>query len=65
LPYLDGPSIEWIHDAPGGGSVRILWLIPITPEELAFAIEHGVEAIESTFEQCGFNYADPDRPSVV
>lgn len=65
LPYLDGPRLEWLHDAPGGGSVRVLWLIPITPEELAYALKNGVAAIESKLEASGFNYADPDRPSVV
>lgn len=61
LPYLDGPSLEWL-DAP---RVRFLWLIPITIEEREFKIAHGMDALEERFEQSGFNFLNPRRPSVI
>jgi len=64
LPYLDGPDLEWLHLSKEC-SVRFLWLVPITPEELAFKIEHGVEALEARLEQAGVDYLDPQRSSVV
>jgi hypothetical protein len=61
LPYLDGPALEWGVNR----KLRCLWLIPITPEELAFKNESGIEALEKRFEQAQFDYADRARPSVV
>jgi hypothetical protein len=64
LPYLDGPDLEWLR-LPDGNSVRFLWLIPVTAEEVAFKTEFGVEALEVRFEETGLNYLDPIRSSVV
>lgn len=61
LPYLFGPSLEW-QDEP---DVRFLWLIPVTPEEVAFKKSHGIEALEARFEELQFNYLDPMRESVI
>jgi len=61
LPYLDGPTLEWLAEP----SVRFLWLIPITPGEVLFKKEHGLEALEERFESERFNFLDPLRPSVV
>lgn len=64
LPYLDGPSLEVLTLA-SSKVVRLLWLVPITPEEVAFKKQHGLEALESRLEKVGFNYADPMRASVA
>ena len=63
LPYLDGQDLELFR--LGSDLVRCLWLIPVTSREVAFKKEHGLEALEQRFEEVGFNYADPSRPSVV
>lgn len=61
LPYLDGPSLEWMPDR----SVRFLWVIPITLAERNFKIAHGLNALEDRFESTRFDYLDPHRPSVI
>lgn len=63
LPYLDGPSLEWLED--GNRKVRFLWLIPITGDEVAYKKQHGLEALESRLEASNFNYLDPARHSVA
>lgn len=64
LPYLDGPKLEWLQIADTD-SARFLWLIPVTSEEVGFKKTYGLEALEAQFEQTGFNYLDPLRPSVI
>lgn len=61
LPYLDGPSLEWMV-AP---AVRCLWLIPITEEEREFKKSAGTEALEQRLEAAQFDYLDPFRRSVI
>jgi hypothetical protein len=61
LPYLDGPALERL-DAP---SVRFLWLIPVTEDEVSFKKRNGLEALEQRFEDMPFDYLDPLRVSVV
>ncbi|MDP1825629.1 MAG: suppressor of fused domain protein [Archangium sp.] len=61
LPYLDGPSVEWMAEP----AVRCLWLIPITEEEREFKKSRGGEALERRFEAAQFDYLDPFRGSVV
>lgn len=61
LPYLDGPSLEWMESP----RVRFLWLIPVTPQEVEFKKRHGLEALEARFEKTNFDYLDPLRRSVV
>lgn len=61
LPYLDGPSLEWMETP----RARFLWLIPITPQELEFKKRHGLEALEARFEEANFAYLDPLRKSVA
>lgn len=61
LPYLDGPDLERLEKP----SVRFLWLIPVTENEVAYKKKHGMEALEELFERAQFNYLDPLRPSVV
>lgn len=63
LPYLDGPSLEWMQAEEF--QVRFLWLVPITQREVDYKKEHGLEALESKLEAASFNYLDSKRPSVV
>jgi hypothetical protein len=64
LPYLDGPNLEWLS-LREEKRARFLWLIPVTPEEIALKKAEGLEALEQRMERLGFNYADPLRSSVV
>jgi Suppressor of fused protein (SUFU) len=61
LPYLDGPKLEWSENP----RTRFLWLVPITERERAFKKEHGVEALEATFEARGLDHLDVTRDSLV
>jgi hypothetical protein len=61
LPYLDGPSLEWLANP----EVRFLWMIPITDAEVQFKKRHGMEALEQRFEEAQFDFLDPFRASVV
>jgi hypothetical protein len=61
LPYLDGPSMEWMREP----AVRFLWLIPITESERDFKAREGLGALEARFEAAGFDYLDLMRPTVV
>jgi hypothetical protein len=63
LPYLDGPDLEIL--SVDGKTVRFLWLIPITKEEVEFKKKNGLEALEARLEEANFAYGDPKRPSVV
>lgn len=62
LPYLDGPDLEVMR--VGGKETRFYWLIPVTAQEKRFAMQNGVGTLEDEFDK-GFNYADPNRRSVV
>jgi Suppressor of fused protein (SUFU) len=63
LPYTVGPEFEWCK--VGDRLVRFLWLLPITSGEADFAASKGLEALETRFEQAGFNVVDPGRAPVV
>ncbi len=63
LPYLDGPDLELLHLAHG--TVHFYWLIPITAAEVAYKKQHGMEALESKFEEVELDYLDPNRASAV
>ena len=63
LPYLDGPDLERLKI--DGGTVRFLWLIPVTQQEVEFKKQYGLEKLEARFEEVGFDYLDPLRKSVV
>jgi hypothetical protein len=62
-PYLDGPNLEWL-ELPRR-RIRCLWLIPITPAERNYKKKHGLDALETKFEEAKFDYLDPLRRSVV
>lgn len=63
LPYLDGPTLEWLSLSER--DIRFCWLIPITGAERNFLIESGLDLLETHFERAKFNYLDPGRGSVV
>ena len=63
LPYLDGPKLENLT-LPDGTVVKFYWLIPVTRQEVEYKKAHGLDALEERFEEAGFNYLDPHRPSV-
>ena len=62
-PYPFPPSVGTAH--VGDRHVEFLWLLPITEAERDFKVRHGLEALESRFEQASIEYADPLRSSVV
>jgi len=47
------------------GVTRILWLLPITPEERKLALDQGYQALEALFEKGPFDYTNPLRDSLV
>lgn len=63
LPYLDGPSLEWLNTIIK--PVQFLWLIPITKEELLYKKHYGLEALEEKFDSQEFSYVDPLRKSMI
>jgi len=63
LPYPFGPALE-VFDR-GEHHARLLWLMPVTSAERAFARTNGAEALEALFDANGVDYLDPARPSVV
>ena len=63
LPYPYGPALERCR--VGELDVRILWLLPITGEEAAYARQHGHDALEQRFEAQRINWLDPHRKSVA
>lgn len=63
LPYPLGAEFEVC--AWDQGHARILWLLPITPAERDVWREHGLEALETLFDEAGIDFMDPGRPSVV
>ncbi|MHB1077176.1 suppressor of fused domain protein [Thiobacillus sp.] len=64
LPYPYGPPLEWC-DVGAGIMVRFCWLLPVTETEAAFALETGVERLESKFDEAGIDYLNPARQAVV
>jgi hypothetical protein len=65
LPYLDGPRLEILQHPLFLREVHLLWLIPITPEELKLKKDRGLDALEDLLEDANIDYADPLRPSLV
>jgi hypothetical protein len=63
LPYLDGSRLEWLSSRVG--TVRFLWLLPITSQEAKFCSENGLEFLERKFESESFDYLNPLRSSVI
>ncbi len=62
-PYLLADEL-WKLPLPGR-TVHFRWVIPITAEERAYAVERGLDALEQRFEEAGLEYWDPHRASVV
>jgi hypothetical protein len=63
LPYPFGPALE-VCELPDG-HVHYLWLLPITRAERDFKAREGQEALEQRFDECGLEYGNPLRDSVV
>lgn len=63
LPYLDGPTLEWMEKDTF--KVQFLWLIPITKAEREYKKRFGLEALEAKLEAASFDYLNPARPSAV
>lgn len=63
LPYLDGPELEDLSQK-NSPTIKFLWIIPITKEELKYKKEKGIEALESIFEEKGLSYINPHRSSL-
>lgn len=62
LPYLDGPSLEWLDI--DGIEVQFLWLIPITRQEVDYKKKYGLESLEGKFDKLSFEYLNPYRNSI-
>jgi hypothetical protein len=63
LPYPYGPNFEYVRWKRN--TLRLLWLLPITPAEGTFIAVDGVEAFEARLEGMAVSFTDPTRPSVV
>jgi hypothetical protein len=63
VPYPFPPSLDVAH--VGDRHVDFVWLLPITESERDFKVRHGLEALESRFEQAAIDYAAPHRPAAV
>lgn len=63
LPYPLGPEFEvaLVNES----HIHILWLLPITEKERDFKIQHGLEALESQFDEKAIDYSDFGRESVI
>jgi hypothetical protein len=59
LPYPWGPSLERC------GEIQILWLLPVTASEAAFAREHGHLALEERLEAAGAQWLRARRRPVA
>ncbi len=63
LPYPFGPAFE--HVSRDGLAIRLLWLVPITPDEVDYARRLGFEALERALDAAQPLIVDPARASVV
>jgi len=63
LPYPYGPMMEECATHPV--RIRLLWAMPITPEEATYAKAHGREALEDCFEAHNVDFTQIVRKSVV
>ncbi|WKD37112.1 suppressor of fused domain protein [Streptomyces xanthophaeus] len=63
LPYLHGPDLE--RCPLPEGHARILWILPVTADEIEFRRRHGHEALEQLLDEAEINPTDPFRASVA
>ena len=63
LPYLDGPDFEILEF--DDKTVRFLWLIPVTTDEVEYKKKNGFESLEEEFDKHQIDYLNPSRISVV
>lgn len=60
-----GPDTQYI-DMPDGRRVRLLSLVLLDEREIAFGVDHGVEALFEKLDAHGiFEKVDPDRPCAL
>jgi hypothetical protein len=62
-PYVDGPGLETAR--LNGREVKVYWLLPVTPAEVAFGKANGLEALEAAFEAARLQFTRPGRDSAV
>ena len=60
---ISGPELELF--GAGNDQARVLWLLPISDAERAYARAYGHEALETLFDERAIDYTDPLRQSVV
>lgn len=63
LPYPFGPDFEILK--LDGWHAHIFWILPITASEYAYKKSHGLEALESAFDDAELKYWDAERTPVV
>ncbi|MCL9780965.1 suppressor of fused domain protein [Vibrio sp. S4M6] len=63
LPYPFGPDLEICNLKDG--HAHVYWLLPITENESAYKVKHGLDALEGIFEEQELSYWEVDRKSVV
>ena len=63
LPYPFGPELEHCHNSEH--RIRVLWLVPITAAEAAYARSTQLEKFEELLESSGVDVLSPSRPSIV
>lgn len=63
LPYPLGPEFEVC--CTKSSHVHMLWLLPITEQERDYKVQHGLEALESLFDEKALEYWDFRRESAV
>jgi hypothetical protein len=62
-PYPFGLELEVLE--LGDDHVHLLWLLPVTQTERAYAAANGLETLESLFEAAAIEFWDPTRPAVI
>jgi hypothetical protein len=61
-PFAFGEHFESLDVTP---CTRYIWLLPITPEEAAFANQEGAEKLEAVLQRGAIDFLDPLRASIV
>lgn len=62
-PYPYNVSLERCETADG--PIRVVWMVPIHPDEAKLAREEGAEALERRLQEAGVDFLEPRRPSTV
>ena len=62
-PYPYNVSLERCETADG--PIRVVWMVPVTPEEVGLLRAEGAEALERCLQEAGVDFLSPGRPSTV